>query len=271
MARAMAAPRNGSSPFPSDTRPQRGSRLTSTIGLNVHEIPSALASTAAIRADSSMAFISQVHDRPRGIGKMFSYPWITSIPNNKGMPRRLSSTACRCTSRMRSTPFRLNSPPTSPLRIRLATSLLFACPVVISPVTGRLSWPIFSSSVIFFINWSIKRSISRGAFCACNPAATTTKEAASACILRTKCFMVFTVLVSIYECSDFPDANKTNLRQTDSIYPYGKNTANREKQKKKYCIGTSFHIKQFIANYLNAIIKSVRLLSGGRPSFLRRR
>jgi len=45
--------------------------------------------------------------------------------------------------------------------------------------------------------------------------------------------MVFTVLVSIYECSDFPDANKTNLRQTDSIYPYGKNTANREKQKKK--------------------------------------
>lgn len=83
--------------------------------------------------------------------------------------------------------------------------------------------------------------------------------------------MVFTVLVSIYECSDFPDANKTNLRQTDSIYPYGKNTANREKQKKKYCIGTSFHIKQFIANYLNAIIKSVRLLSGGRPSFLRRR
>ena len=56
-----------------------------------------------------------------------------------------------------------------------------------------------------------------------------------------------------------------------SIYPYGKNTTNPKKQKKKYCISTSFHIKQFIANYLNAIIKSVRLLSGGSPNFLRRR
>lgn len=57
---------------------------------------------------------------------------------------------------------------------------------------------------------------------------------------------------------------QTPFTHTARILQTGKN-------KKKYCIGTSFHIKQFIANYLNAIIKSVRLLSGGRPSFLRRR
>lgn len=56
-----------------------------------------------------------------------------------------------------------------------------------------------------------------------------------------------------------------------SIYPYGKNTTNPKKQKKKYCINTSFHINHLISNYLKEIIKSVRLLSGGSPNFLRRR
>ena len=72
MARAMEPPRNGSSPDPSDTRPQRGSRLMSTIGLKVHEMPSALASVAAMRADCLMAAISHVQERPRGMGKMVS-------------------------------------------------------------------------------------------------------------------------------------------------------------------------------------------------------
>ena len=160
------APRNGSSPLPSDTRPQRGSREISTIGLKVHEIPSALASTAAMRADSSMAVMSQVQDKPSGIGNIVSYPWITSMPNNNGIPSRESSTACFCTSRIFSTPFRLNNPPTSPFLIFAAMSLLLACPVVISPVTGRFNCPIFSSSVILFINTSMKRSISCGDFCA---------------------------------------------------------------------------------------------------------
>lgn len=83
--------------------------------------------------------------------------------------------------------------------------------------------------------------------------------------------MVFTVLVSIYEYSDFAGTNKANLRQMPSIYPYGKNTTNPKKQKKKYCISTSFHINHLISNYLKEIIKSVRLLSGGSPNFLRRR
>ena len=138
----------------------------STIGLKVHEIPSALASTAAIRADSSMAFISHVHDKPSGMGKIVSYPWMTSMPNNRGIPSREFSTASFCTSRIFSTPFRLKSPPTSPRFIFPAMSLLLACPVVMSPVTGRLSWPIFSSTVIFFINASMKRFMSCGDFCA---------------------------------------------------------------------------------------------------------
>ena len=167
IACAIAPPRKGSSPEPSLTRPQRGSRLMSTIGLNVQEMPSALASMAAIRADFSMAAISQVQDSPNGMGKMVSYPCITSMPNNRGIPRRDFSTASFCTSRMRSTPFRLKSPPTNPFSIFAATSLLLACPVVMSPVTGRFNCPIFSSTVIFFISASMKRSMSWGDFCAC--------------------------------------------------------------------------------------------------------
>ena len=42
----------------------------------------------------------------------------------------------------------------------LGNIAVLACPVVISPVTGRFSWPIFSSTVIRFISASIKRSMS---------------------------------------------------------------------------------------------------------------
>ena len=59
-----------------------------------------------------------------------------------------------------------NALATSPFLIFAAMSLLLACPVVISPVTGRFNCPIFSSSVILFINTSMKRSISCGDFCA---------------------------------------------------------------------------------------------------------
>jgi len=51
--------------------------------------------------------------------------------------------------------------------------------VVISPVTGRFNWPIFSSTVIFFINASMKRSMSCGDFCAAalrKPAASSRSE-----------------------------------------------------------------------------------------------
>ena len=65
----MAEPKNGSSPEPSEIRPQRGSRETSTMGEYVQQIPSALASLAAICADRSITDISQLHDKPRGIGK----------------------------------------------------------------------------------------------------------------------------------------------------------------------------------------------------------
>ena len=156
----MAEPRNGSSPEPSDMRPQRASRQMSTIGLNVQQMPSALASLAAIWADFSIAAISQLHERASGIGNTVSYPWITSIPKIKGIFKRLSSTATRCTSRIFSTPLRLKSPPTSPFFIFSATSLLLACPVTISPVTGKLSCPIFSWSVISSIRLSINLSIS---------------------------------------------------------------------------------------------------------------
>lgn len=56
-------------PEPSEIRPQRGSRATSTIGLNVRSMPQADASDAAIRADASAS--SGFHDAamPSGMGK----------------------------------------------------------------------------------------------------------------------------------------------------------------------------------------------------------
>ena len=67
-AAARAAPRNGSSPLVPCTRPQRGSRVTSTIGLNVHLMPSAVASEAAIDASLRASAGSQLLDSPSEIG-----------------------------------------------------------------------------------------------------------------------------------------------------------------------------------------------------------
>ena len=160
MALAICPPRKGSSPLPSAMRPQRGSRAMSTIGLNVQQMPLALASMAAIRADCSIADMFQVAAKPKGMGKVVSYPWMTSIPNRSGICRRLSSTATRCTSRILSTPFMLNNPPTLPCLILVAMSLLLASPVMMSPELGKFSCPNFSSNVIFNIKLSINFFIS---------------------------------------------------------------------------------------------------------------
>lgn len=66
----MADPRKGSSPAPSTTRPQRGSRLMSTIGLNVHLMPSAVASLAETDASFCTAAGSQLLASPSGTGKI---------------------------------------------------------------------------------------------------------------------------------------------------------------------------------------------------------
>ena len=44
----------------------------STIGLNVQQIPSALDSMAAIRADFSIAAMSQLHESAKGMGNTVS-------------------------------------------------------------------------------------------------------------------------------------------------------------------------------------------------------
>ena len=51
--------------------------------------------------------------------------------------------------------------------LRLTKGCREVTEVVISPVTGRFSCPIFSSTVIFFISASMNRSMSCGDFCAC--------------------------------------------------------------------------------------------------------
>lgn len=70
MASAMREPSQGSSPEPSLTRPQRGSRVMSTMGEKTQLRPSAVASSVAARAVRSMRSRSQVAERPRGMGKM---------------------------------------------------------------------------------------------------------------------------------------------------------------------------------------------------------
>ena len=44
----------------------------STIGLNVQQMPSAVASLAAMRVDCSIASMSQLHDMARGMGNTVS-------------------------------------------------------------------------------------------------------------------------------------------------------------------------------------------------------
>jgi hypothetical protein len=63
-------------------------------------------------------------------------------PKSNGIFNRLFSTAILCTSLIFSTDLILNSPPTLPSSIFLASELL-AAPVVISPDVGKFNCPIF--------------------------------------------------------------------------------------------------------------------------------
>ena len=87
------------------------------------------------------------------------------MPKMSGTLSRLCSTATFCISRICSTPLRLKSPPTAPLRIFSATPLLLACPVTMSPLTGRLSCPNFSCKVMRLMRLSMKLFILVGPDC----------------------------------------------------------------------------------------------------------
>ncbi|MNY16395.1 hypothetical protein D3C86_1496570 [compost metagenome] len=65
-----------------------------------------------------------------------------------GIFSRVWFTAISCALRMRAGVVKLKMPPTCPFLILASTSVLTTEPVVASPPVSRLSWPIFSSSVI---------------------------------------------------------------------------------------------------------------------------
>ena len=114
IATPIRASRYGSSPEPSATLPHLGSRAMSSIGENVHLIPAADASTAAIRAPCSAMAGLNVAAWPSGIGKIVLNPWITSRLTMTGMPRRLLSTAAFCTALISSASTQLSMEPTLP-------------------------------------------------------------------------------------------------------------------------------------------------------------
>ena len=135
----MRQPRNGSSPAPSATRPQRGSMAISTIGLYTQLMPCAVASLAAIRAPFSMASRSHEQDCANGMGNTVWLPWITSWPMRSGMPKRLFFTAICCKSLILSCPFTLSTAPSLPSAVSCANGLFITAPVVMSPPGNRLS------------------------------------------------------------------------------------------------------------------------------------
>ena len=55
-----------------------------------------------------------------GIGNTVRWPWTVSKPKTSGMPSRVSSSAQRCASRVRSRPHRFSMLPTRPARIAAA-------------------------------------------------------------------------------------------------------------------------------------------------------
>ena len=65
----------------------------STIGANVQFVPAAEASKAAILAEFSISFRSQLAASASGMGLKVLYPCITSFPMIKGIPNLDSSTA----------------------------------------------------------------------------------------------------------------------------------------------------------------------------------
>ena len=95
----MQASRNGSSPAPSEMRPQRGSRAMSSMGAKASITPARVASLAEISVARRTRSGSKEQDQPSGIGKMVWKPWMTSWQKISGMPRRLFSTAMRCRRR----------------------------------------------------------------------------------------------------------------------------------------------------------------------------
>jgi hypothetical protein len=103
-AAAITEPNTGSSPAPSTTRPQRGSRATSTIGANVQCTPCAAASAAATRAAPATAAESNVAAWASGTGKTVRQPWMTSNEKRSGILSRDCSTATRCRRRVSATP-----------------------------------------------------------------------------------------------------------------------------------------------------------------------
>eukprot|EP00437_Effrenium_voratum_P063830 CAMPEP_0181501916 /NCGR_PEP_ID=MMETSP1110-20121109/56061_1 /TAXON_ID=174948 /ORGANISM="Symbiodinium sp., Strain CCMP421" /LENGTH=192 /DNA_ID=CAMNT_0023630429 /DNA_START=438 /DNA_END=1013 /DNA_ORIENTATION=+ len=88
----------------SAVRPQRWSRDTSTMGAKVHIKPARVASTAVARAVRRASSGSKEAASANGMGKMVHMPCQMSAPKINGMPRRLSSTATRCSSRFTLTP-----------------------------------------------------------------------------------------------------------------------------------------------------------------------
>ena len=93
MVAEMRDTRYVSSPKPSELRPQRASRVMSTIGAKVMSTPSAAASIADTRPVRVMAFMSQVDARPRLIGNTVRWPWTTSKAKNIGILLRLCPAA----------------------------------------------------------------------------------------------------------------------------------------------------------------------------------
>mmetsp|Transcript_35901 Transcript_35901/g.101056 ORF Transcript_35901/g.101056 Transcript_35901/m.101056 type:complete len:272 (+) Transcript_35901:1621-2436(+) len=161
---ASSVPRWTSSPEPSATRPQRWSRATSTIGAKVQWMPRAVASSAVARAVRRASSGSKLAASPRGMGKTVRSPWMTSAAKISGMPRRLSSTAMRCSSTPRSTPMPLKRHPQRPSRtawampsgVNLASSGLMPNAAMRYTSPRHVSWPAFSSGVILEMRSSMR-------------------------------------------------------------------------------------------------------------------
>ena len=94
----MRPARYGSSPAPSEMRPQRGSRAMSSIGEKASITPARVASLAEISTARPTSSGSKEQAQPSGMGNTVWKPWITSWQNSSGMCRRLFSTAicCKC-------------------------------------------------------------------------------------------------------------------------------------------------------------------------------
>lgn len=107
-ASVSRAARYGSSPKHSSVRPQRGSRAMSSAETRATWPPRARSSAAAWAAARSWSSGFQVAPTARLTGRTVPSramrPCGTSSTNSAGMPSRLRSTTCRCTSSVRAAP-----------------------------------------------------------------------------------------------------------------------------------------------------------------------